>query len=138
MTNFGRNLEKLRKDRNLSYRKVSSQLGISHTILAAYERGTISPSLENVLALCKFFNVSIEHLLVGEKAESIYNDLELFELFCEVDDLEEEYRQMVKAYIQKVLIHRKEKQLLLKELNIDPAVSSSQKGRKKRRKIEKK
>jgi len=116
MVTIGENLTRLRKEKGLSLRKVAHKIGISHTNLLAYEKNETNPSIDNVLALCKFFNVSIEYLLFGEKAEFKYRDLELVELFCEVDNLNEEYRQMVKRYMRKILAHKREKEGLITDL----------------------
>ncbi len=115
MINIGENLEKLRKAKGLSYRRLAEQVGISHANLSEYEKNEITPSFENVLKICKFFNVPLEYLLLGEKSNFMYNDFELAELFSEADQLEDDYRNLIKKYIRKILRNRKEKKNLIKE-----------------------
>ena len=73
--------------------------------MASYERDAIVPSLENAVKISQYFNVPLEYLFMGEKAEFKYHDLELADLFGEVDRMEAKYRRMVKNYIKKVIKH---------------------------------
>ena len=82
---IGENIQKLRKTKGLSLRKLSAEIGISHNNLASYERDAIVPSLENAVKISQYFNVPLEYLFMGEKAEFKYHDLELADLFGEVD-----------------------------------------------------
>ena len=43
--------------------------------------------LENAIKICTFFNVPLEYLILGDKANAKYNDFELFKLFTEADNL---------------------------------------------------
>jgi hypothetical protein len=52
---------------------------------------------------------------MGEKAEFKYHDLELADLFGEVDRMETKYRHMVKGYIKKVINHRNDEEKLYGE-----------------------
>ena len=115
MINIGENLKKLRKQQGLSYRKLSKEVGISHTNLVVYEKNLTMPSLENAIKICKFFNVPLEYLLMGDKASFQYHDLELAQLFKEVDSMNEEDRDMVKRFIRKLIKNRQEREQLRKE-----------------------
>jgi len=115
MFNIGENLKKLRKEKGLSIRRLAQKVGISHNSLSEYERNLINPTLENAIKLCKFFNVSLEYLIFGEHSKFHYNDIELLELFKEVDDLKDEYRSLIKKYIKKIIRHKKEKDNFIRE-----------------------
>ncbi len=115
MTTIGENLKKLRKEKVLSYRRLSKEVGISHTNLLLYEKNQAMPSLKNAIKLCKFFNVPLEYLLMGEKSDFQYHDLELLQLFKEVDGMNEEDRSMVKGFIRKLIKNRQEREQLHKE-----------------------
>jgi transcriptional regulator with XRE-family HTH domain len=112
---IGENIQKLRKAKGLSLRKLSAEIGISHNNLASYERDAIVPSLENAVKISQYFNVPLEYLFMGEKAEFKYQDLELADLFGEVDRMEAKYRRMVKNYIRRILMHKKEEEELMNE-----------------------
>jgi len=115
MINIGENLKKLRKQQGLSYRKLSKEVGISHTNLVVYEKNLTMPSLENAIKLCKFFNVPLEYLLMGEGSDFQYHDLELAQLFKEVDSMNEEDKDMVKSFIRKLIKNMQEREQLRKE-----------------------
>jgi len=112
---IGENIQKLRKAKGLSLRKLSLEVGLSHNNLASYERDAIVPSLENAVKISQYFDVPLEYLFMGEKAEFKYHDLELADLFGEVDRMEAKYRRMVKNYIHKAIKHKKEEERLLRE-----------------------
>ena len=110
-----KNIQKLRKAKELSLRKLSSEIGISHNNLASYERDAIVPSLENAVKISRYFNVPLEYLFMGEKADFKYHDLELADLFGDVDQMEAKYRRMVKNYIRKVIKHLGDEDKLYRE-----------------------
>ena len=112
---IGNNIQKLRKAKGLSLRKLSAEIGISHNNLASYERDAIVPSLENAVKISQYFNVPLEYLFMGEKAQFNYHDLELVNLFGEVDKMETKYRRMVKNYIRKVIKHLGDEDKLYRE-----------------------
>lgn len=115
---IGENIQKLRKAKGLSLRKLSAEIGISHNNLASYERDAIVPSLENAVKISQYFNVPLEYLFMGEKAEFKYHDLELADLFGEVDRMEGRYRMVVKNYVRRVVKHKKEEEELARECTL--------------------
>ena len=60
-------LKKIRKKRNLNQQKVAMDLNISREALSYYENGKRQPSLEMLVAMSKYFNVSINYLITGEE-----------------------------------------------------------------------
>jgi len=115
MINIGENLKKLRNGKGLSYRRLAKEVGISHTNLVVYEKNLTMPSLENAIKLCKFSNVPLEYLLMGEKSDFQYHDLELAQLFKEVDGMNEKDRDIVKGFIHKLIKNRQDREQLRKE-----------------------
>jgi len=105
---IGDNLRKLRKVKGLSLRQLQKELGISHNTLGSYERNTIQPTIENCFKLCKYFEVPIEYLILGEDCKQNYNDIELIELFNKVDRMDKEDRETIKKYVQKYIKSKEE------------------------------
>ena len=60
-------LKLIRKLKNLNQQKVAFDLNISREALSYYENGKREPSLSTLLALSKYFNVSINFLITGEE-----------------------------------------------------------------------
>ncbi|MBQ3088269.1 MAG: helix-turn-helix transcriptional regulator [Clostridia bacterium] len=60
-------LRKIRKLRNLNQLKVAMDLNISRESISYYENGKREPSLDLLLQMSKYFNVSIDYLITGEE-----------------------------------------------------------------------
>ena len=60
-------LKMIRKQRNLNQQKVAMDLNISREALSYYENGKREPSLSLLVAMSKYFNVSINYLITGEE-----------------------------------------------------------------------
>ena len=59
-------LRTLRKQYGFSQREAASRLGISTSVISAYENGERTPSTENLLALSYLYKCSTENLLGRE------------------------------------------------------------------------
>ena len=62
-TDFSRSLALLRKERGISQRTASKELGISQALLSHYENGVREPGLAFVSKACDYYNVSADFLL---------------------------------------------------------------------------
>jgi transcriptional regulator with XRE-family HTH domain len=60
-------LKNIRKKRNLNQQKVAMDLNISREALSYYENGKREPSLQLLVQISKYFNVSINYLITGEE-----------------------------------------------------------------------
>ena len=60
-------LKIIRKKKKLNQQKVAMDLNISREALSYYENGKREPSLELLLAMSRYFNVSINYLITGEE-----------------------------------------------------------------------
>ena len=60
-------LKNIRKIRNLNQQKVAMDLNISREALSYYENGKREPSLTLLVAMSKYYNVSINYLITGEE-----------------------------------------------------------------------
>ena len=60
-------LKNIRKIRNLNQQKVAMDLNISREALSYYENGKREPSLELLLAMSNYYNVSINYLITGQE-----------------------------------------------------------------------
>ena len=67
MQRFGEKLRSLRERRGISLRQLATALGFSaHTYLGRVERGQTKPSLELVLQVSRFFDISTDQLMKDE------------------------------------------------------------------------
>ncbi|MBR4998964.1 MAG: helix-turn-helix transcriptional regulator [Clostridia bacterium] len=60
-------LKEIRKKKNLNQQKVALDLNISREALSHYENGKREPSLNMLVAMSKYFNVSIDYLITGKE-----------------------------------------------------------------------
>jgi len=112
----GDNLKKLRKNKGLSLRKVQKATGISYNTLGSYERNTCQPTIENIYKLCRYFDVPIEYLFVGEDSLKNFKDIDLLSLFNKIDKLGKEDRDFLKKYLKKFINAKEELYKVKKEM----------------------
>ena len=66
--NFSKNLAYLRQVKNLSKRDLAQKTGISEMAIGYYERGKRNPTLENLIKIADFFDISIDRLIRADVA----------------------------------------------------------------------
>ena len=115
MHNIGKYLKQLREKEGISIRELAKKIGISHNTMAAYDRESILPSIENAYIVAEYFSVPIEYLIKGEKILSQFNDATLLSLFAEVDEMGREDKTIVKKYLRKFIKNRNERESLVQE-----------------------
>lgn len=60
-------LKEIRKRKKYSQLKVAMDLCISREALSYYENGKRSPDIDMLIKLSKYFNVSIDYLILGKE-----------------------------------------------------------------------
>lgn len=68
---FSEKLQELRKNRGLTQEELAQALFVSRTAVSKWESGRGYPSIDSLRELSKFFSVSIDALLSGEKLISL-------------------------------------------------------------------
>ena len=63
-------LKQIRKKRKYSQQKVAMDLNISRESISYYENGQREPSLELLVQMSKYFNVSIDYLITGKEFQT--------------------------------------------------------------------
>lgn len=59
-------LREIRKKKGLSQQKVAMDLNISREAISYYENGKRNPDVSMLIAMSKYFNVSIDYLITGK------------------------------------------------------------------------
>ena len=57
------NIKKYRKENNLSQDELAEKLGVSRQSISLWETGQTQPTIENIIALARIFNVSTDEIL---------------------------------------------------------------------------
>ena len=60
---FCERLKELRQEKDLSTRQLAKEINVSHVSISKWECGFTIPTIENLLALAKYFDVSADYLL---------------------------------------------------------------------------
>ena len=60
---FGETLRELRLGRKVNQVELSQAIGVSKGIISLWENGLREPTLTNLVALAKYFDVSIDYLV---------------------------------------------------------------------------
>lgn len=63
MNKFKDNLKVLRQEKNLGQIELAKILGVSKGIISLWENGLREPTLSNLIAISKYFKVSIDYLV---------------------------------------------------------------------------
>ena len=68
MSNIGKRINTLRKERNMTQKELAENLHVSDKLISKWELGYSEPDIDAVLSLAKIFDVSVSQLL-GENEE---------------------------------------------------------------------
>jgi len=71
MVNFGNRLKTLRFKGNMTQAQLAQKLGLTKSMISAYESGLRMPSYDVLIHIAKNFNVSTDHLLGLERKQEL-------------------------------------------------------------------
>ena len=91
----------LLKENGITAKKLTSDLEISNSSVSDWKKGS-KPSCDVVVKLAKYFGVSTDYILLGEKSVSIsQEDQDILKLFHQLPhDAQLEFRGELKGYIK--------------------------------------
>lgn len=71
MVDFGNNLKTLRLRENMTQAQLAQKLGLTKSVISAYETGLRLPSYDVLIHISKIFKVSTDYLLGVESQQGI-------------------------------------------------------------------
>lgn len=71
MVDFGNTLRTLRIQNNMTQEQLSKKLGLTKSVVSAYETGLRMPSYEVLIDISKIFKVTTDYLLGLERKQEI-------------------------------------------------------------------
>ena len=71
MINLSNKLKTLRIQRQMTLKDVACRVGVSKSIISAYENGSRRPSYEMLIKLARLFNVTTDYLLGLEQKKQL-------------------------------------------------------------------
>jgi len=105
---FSKILKELRDSKGISQRQLAKEIGISQSSVHAYEAGEKSPTIDVLLKLAKYFDVSADYLLgLSDKPlegipEHIKNKLDKFEVLEKENQKYKEIINQIKNLISEI------------------------------------
>lgn len=101
----GKRIQQLRKERELTQEQLAEKLNVSQNTIAKIESGLRRPSIDFLLEILAFFNVSTNYLVFGVHAEDV-----------EDEKLKKDIDEAIKT-IEKLLEKKEELLKMKSELN---------------------
>jgi len=71
MVDFGNRLKTLRLQKKMTQSELAVKLGLTKSVISAYETGLRMPSYDVLLAIARIFKVSTDYLLGNEHGNTI-------------------------------------------------------------------
>lgn len=71
MVDFGNTLKRLRLRENMTQAQLAQKLGLTKSVISAYETGLRLPSYDILIHIAKIYNVSTDYLLGLEQKQTI-------------------------------------------------------------------
>lgn len=60
---FREKLKEIREDRDISQKEIAKVLGVKQSAVSKYENGLREYKVEDIIKLCKFYNISADYIL---------------------------------------------------------------------------
>lgn len=68
---FGEKLKQLRKSRGLTQKELGAKVGLSKAVVSKYENDLGYPSLDVIVKIASFFNVTTDYLLGAKQGKTL-------------------------------------------------------------------
>ncbi len=113
---FAERLRFLMKQHSTKQTDLAKHLGLTRQAISKYTDGSVLPNIENLHAICKFFNVSSDYLLGISNTENIVADERLCSEITGLNtnsikvlksiNTQNEEEQILQKMLNRILIHR--------------------------------
>jgi len=101
---FGAKLRQLRQERNFSQAQLAKKVKLGSRTVFLYEQGRMSPSIEVIARLARFFQVTADELIFDEAAHlKTLQDRDLVECLTQADQLPRCDRALIKQLVELLL-----------------------------------
>lgn len=116
MSNLGERIIKLRKDKKMSQTTLAKEVGISYAQIGRYETKDKQPPAEVLKKIADTLGTTIDYLMNGdthEKAKATLKDAKLLQQFKEVEQMDDEDKNVITKLIDAFITKRKIQKVLL-------------------------
>lgn len=116
MTDFGKNLSVIRKQRQLTQLALANMLEVQPRMVGRWEQGKSRPQFEYVIKLARVLEVSIDHLVYGEQGPDrpVFDikNKRLKELCKQVDELKPDDQEVICRFMDMAVKQNQLKQII--------------------------
>lgn len=70
MSNVGKNIKKLRKEKNITQDQLAEQLHVTRQAVSNWEIGKTQPDIETLSTMAEYFEVTVEELIYGKTTQT--------------------------------------------------------------------
>jgi len=111
MTQFSKRLAQLRKEQKLSQTKLATKIGSSFSVISRYERGEMTPSIDNAVKLAQVLNTTVGYLLGENDDADLLKDPTMVQRFRDIVALNDKEREYVLFALDAMIQNVKLKEL---------------------------
>lgn len=107
---LGEKIRMLRQEQGLSQVLLEKKSGVNSKLLSKYENGRIIPTADTLRKIAEGLETSADYLIfdnVPKDGLSQIQDLDLFEKFKEVEQMDAENKNIIKSLIEAIIIKNK-------------------------------
>lgn len=97
METIGERIKYLRTTKNVSLQELADVIGKSKSNIHGYENNSYEPSAQTIIALCKFFDISSDWLLLGKEFQ--YQNFSLTEQEKKIIWMYQQLNSQDKTYV---------------------------------------
>lgn len=112
---LGEKIRLLRQEKGLSQVLLEKKSGVNSKLLSKYENGRIIPTADTLRKIAEGLETSADYLIfdnVPKDGLSKIQDLDLFEKFKEVEQMDPESKKMIKSLIDAVIIKNRVQEVI--------------------------
>lgn len=91
-SNIGKIIKKFRQQANMTQTDLAKEVGVSKSVISAYEKGIRNPSLEVLGDIANVFNIS--------EVEFFLNDMDDYRITIDITDLTSNQQEIIQSLVR--------------------------------------
>ena len=96
----GKRIQQLRQEMNLSQEQLAEKLNVSQNMIAKIECGLRRPSVDFLIELAEFFEISLHYIVLGTSEEATDKKRQIEEVIEQIDQMIELLQNKKKEFLQ--------------------------------------
>ncbi|MEW5749027.1 MAG: helix-turn-helix transcriptional regulator [Candidatus Thermoplasmatota archaeon] len=101
LVHFGDRLRQLRQQKGLTQSQLAKKVHVGHRTILLYERGEMTPSIDVVTRVARFFEVGLDDLVFNDARRcDAVRDRDLIDCLIQADRLPRKERALIKDLVE--------------------------------------